>query len=57
MDNGDGRVKVYDCKHFCWTSWKHYEQKMWELGCKLKGGKLGSCKGICKQFERKEDNV
>lgn len=49
-------VRLYECKHFCWTSWKHYGQKMWEPGCKLKNKELGSCKGICKNFERRFDN-
>lgn len=49
-------TKVYMCKHFKWTSWRHYEQRMPEYACKLKGGLLGSCKGVCKKFERKEDS-
>ena len=48
--------RLYECKHFCWTSWNHYGQKMWETGCKLKNKELGSCKGICKNFERRTDN-
>lgn len=49
-------VRLYECKHFCWTSWKQYEQKMWETGCKLRNRELGSCKGICEKFERRADN-
>ena len=50
-------VRLYECKHFCWTSWKQYEQKMWETGCKLRNRELGSCKGICEKFERRADNA
>ncbi len=49
--------KVYDCKHFQWTSWRHYGCEMPEYACKLKGGTMGSCNGICSMYEPKgEDN-
>ena len=47
------RIRSYKCKHFKWTSWNHYGCKMWEFGCLLKGGLLGSCNGVCEKFERK----
>lgn len=50
----DEKLRPYMCKHFKWTSWNHYGQKMPEFACKLKGGAMGSCGGICKQFEPKE---
>lgn len=53
----DDKLRPYMCKHFKWTSWNHYGQKMPEMACKLKGGFMGSCGGICKQFERREDDA
>ena len=50
-------IKVYECKHFCWTSWNQYGQKMWEYGCKLKSGGLSSCEGICSDFGRRADDA
>lgn len=47
--------RPYMCKHFRWTSWRHYGVKMPELACLLKGGTMGSCQGICKQFDLKEE--
>lgn len=48
------QLRPYMCKHFIWKYWNHYGQKMPELGCKLKGGYMGSCQGICTDFDRKE---
>lgn len=49
-------MKPYMCKHFKWASWTHYGSKMYEYACKLKGGKIGTCKGCCEKFERKVTN-
>ena len=49
----NARIRPYKCKHFKWTSWNHYGCKMWEFGCLLKGGSIGSCNGVCENFERK----
>ena len=46
--------KVYNCQHFKWASWKHYGCKMWEYACKLKGGFVGTCSGICQNYTPKE---
>ena len=46
--------KVYNCQHFKWASWKHYDCKMWEYACKLKGGFMGTCSGICQNYTPKE---
>ena len=29
------KYRIYECIHFCWTSWQHYGMKMPEGGCKL----------------------
>ena len=50
---GESKIKPYMCKHFKWASWTHYGSKMYEYACKLKGGGIGTCKGICEKFERK----
>ena len=46
-------IRPYECKYFKWSFWNHYGSKMWEFGCKLNGGTLGSCNGICKKFEKR----
>lgn len=48
------KLRPYMCKHFKWASWNHYGVKMPELACNLKGGEMGSCKGICENFKKKE---
>lgn len=50
------KLRPYMCIHFKWTSWNHYGVKMPEFACKLKGGEMGSCGGICSKFERKKNN-
>jgi len=49
------KYRIYECKHFCWTYWRHYGMKMPEGGCKLKNKELGSCRGICEKFEYRGD--
>lgn len=50
------KVRLYECKHFCFTSWKQYGRKEWDTGCKLKNKELGSCRGICDKFERRDND-
>ena len=45
------KLKPSACKHFKWASWTHYGSKIWEFACKLKGGGIGTCKGVCEKFE------
>ena len=47
--------RPYKCKHFKWASWRHYGIKMPEMACKLKGGEMGSCQGICERYAPKEE--
>ena len=49
------KYRPYECKHFKWTSWKHYGVKMPEIACELRGGTLGSGKCFCDKFEPKEE--
>lgn len=49
-------LKPYECAHFKWTSWRHYGMEMPEYACKLKGGVMGSCEGVCKDFERRSED-
>lgn len=51
----ENELKPYMCKHFKWANWKHYGSTMYEYACKLKGGLIGTCKGCCENFERKND--
>lgn len=48
-------MRPYMCKHFKWTSWKHYDVKMPELACAFKNYEMGSCKGVCNKFQPKEE--
>ena len=50
------KVRLYECKHFCFTNWKQYGRKEWDTGCKLKNKELGSCRGICDKFERRDND-
>ena len=49
------KIRPYMCEHFKWTSWKHYGVKMPEYACKIKGGDMCSCKGICEDFRMKDE--
>ena len=47
--------RPYMCKHFKWTSWRHYGVEMPEGACEFCGYEMGSCKATCKDFDKKEE--